>query len=155
MLQSAPSDYLTNLEGAIRDPPPPFPEYYFFYGTLKTPQNLKRILDLQEEPQMRKAQIIGYALAKWGDYPALIDGELSQIVSGYAYLVQSGEEAQKLQYYETNAYKVAPLWIYFTDDGIPAEVSGKGFAYAGDAKALLEQRFDRKLWALQMGDKLG
>lgn len=155
MLQSSPPDYLTNPEGAIRDLPPPFPVYYFFYVTLTNPRNLQSILDLQEEPQLRKAQIIGYALAKWGDYPALIDGEQGQIVSGYAYLVHSEEEARKLQYYETKAYKVTPLWIYFMDDGTPAEVSGKGFIYARDSRALLEQRFDRKLWALQMGDKLG
>lgn len=154
MLASAPDDYLTNLEGAIKDYPPEFPVYYFFYGTLTAPKNLQRILGLPEEPQLRKSQIVGYALAKWGDYPALIDDKQDQIVSGYAYLVQSEEEAQKLAYYETNAYKVAPLRITFTDDGSPARVRGKGFMYAGDAKALLEQRFDRKLWALQMGNKL-
>lgn len=155
MLESAPPDYLTNLEGAIRDLPPEFPVYYFFYGTLTNSQNLKRLLDLKEEPQLRKAQIVGYALAKWGDYPALIDGEQGQIVSGYAYLVCSEEEAQKLAYYETTAYTVAPLRITFTDGGDPAMISGKGFMYAGDAKALLEGRFDRKLWELQMGIKLG
>lgn len=136
-----------------------YPAYYFFYGTLTNPQNLKRILDLEEDPPMRKAEVIGYALAKWGDYPALIDGEQGQIISGYAYQVQSEGKAQKLMYYETNAYKAAPVWIYFRDgdddDDTTTKVPGKGFIYAGDPKALLEQRFDRKLWALQMGDKLG
>ncbi|KAN0073374.1 hypothetical protein V8E54_008594 [Elaphomyces granulatus] len=155
MLRSAPPDYLTNLEGTTRELPPEYPVYYFFYGTLTAATNLKRIIDLQEEPRLRKAQLIGYALSKWGDYPALIDGKQGQLVSGYAYLVQCEEEAQKLAYYETNAYKVASCWVFFTDGDEPSEAPGKTFMYAGDAKALLEQRFDRKLWTLQMGGKLG
>lgn len=157
MLESAPSDYLTNLEGATHELPPEYPVYYFFYGTLRAPATLKRILDLpeEEEPELRPAQIIGYALGKWGDYPALVDGEQGQVVSGSAYLVQSEEQAQKLAYYETRAYKVFPCRILFMDDKSPAAASGKTFMYAGDQKALLEQRFDRKLWALLMGGKLG
>ena len=146
MLESAPSDYLTNLEGAAHELPPEYPVYYFFYGTLRAPATLKRILDLpEEEPELRPAQIIGYALGKWGDYPALVDGEQGQVVSGSAYLVQSEEQAQKLAYYETRAYKVFPCRILFIDDKSPAAASGKTFMYAGDRKALLEQRFDRKL----------
>lgn len=157
MLRSAPPDYLTNLEGATQEHelPPEYPVYYFFYGTLTIPSTLKRIIDLREEPILRKAKVIGYALAKWGDYPAMIDGEQGQEVFGYAYLVQSEEEAQKLAYYETNAYRVQACWVFFTDDEEPSEAPGKTFMYAGDAQALLEQRFDRKLWTLQMGGKLG
>lgn len=110
MLRSAPPDYLTNLEGATRELPPEYPVYYFFYGTLTAAANLKRIMDLQEEPRLRKAQLIGYALSKGGDYPALIDGTQGQLVSGYAYLVKCEEEAQKLAHYETNAYRVAACW---------------------------------------------
>jgi gamma-glutamylcyclotransferase (GGCT)/AIG2-like uncharacterized protein YtfP len=55
--------------------------YYFFYETLSIAANLKRIIDLQE-PRLRKEKIIGYALAKWGDYPALINGKPGQEVSG-------------------------------------------------------------------------
>ncbi|OJJ46434.1 hypothetical protein ASPZODRAFT_66068, partial [Penicilliopsis zonata CBS 506.65] len=50
------------------------PLYYFFYGTLTSPATLQHILDLPTEPTLRKGKVIGYALAKWGDYPALIDG---------------------------------------------------------------------------------
>ncbi|KAJ5579894.1 uncharacterized protein N7459_005879 [Penicillium hispanicum] len=103
---------------------------------------------------MRKAKLIGYALAKWGDYPALIDGESGQEVPGYAYIVQNEEEAQKLTYYQTNAYEEAHCLIYFVDNEEPAEVPGKTFVYAGDANALLEQRFDRKLWLRRMNGKL-
>ena len=82
---------------------------------------------------------------------ALIDGKQGQLVSGYAYLVKCEEETQKLAHCETNAYRV----VFFTDGDEPSEAPGKTFMYAGDAKALLEQRFDRKLWTLQMGGKLG
>lgn len=153
-LESAPSDYLTNLEGAAHDLPPEYPVHYFLYGTLKAPTTLQRILDLPEEPKLRNAQILGYALAKWGDYPALINGETGQVVEGQVYLVQTEEQAKKLAYYETNAYKVSACRVFFTDNGSPAAVSGRTFMYAGDEKALLEQRFDRKLWALRIGGKL-
>ncbi|KAJ5528346.1 hypothetical protein N7513_012505 [Penicillium frequentans] len=69
---------------------------------------------------MQKAKVIGYELAKWGDYPTL-DGEPGQEIPGYAYIVQSEEEAQKLAYYVTNAYNPAPCLIYFVDNEEPAE----------------------------------
>ena len=157
MLKSAPADSLTNHEDTSLNPPPTFPVYYFFYGTLTDPQQLKWILDLplEEELHLWKSQVVGYATAKWGDYPALINGESGQVVSGYSYLVQSEEQVQKLAYYETKAYESRECWIFFMDDEAPGEVEGKTFMYAGDAKALLEKRFDRKLWERQMGEKLG
>lgn len=82
-------------------------------------------------------------------------------MDGYAYLVRGEEEAGKLAYYETSAYRVVDCLMRFVDgDGeeggrMGEVVSGKTFMYAGDATALLEQRFDRTLWALQIGRKLG
>ncbi|KAJ5710114.1 hypothetical protein N7493_009706 [Penicillium malachiteum] len=66
MLRSAPADYLTNIQEEQYVPPSKYPVYYFFYGTLTAPETLKRIIDLSDEPRMRKAKLIGYALAKWG-----------------------------------------------------------------------------------------
>ena len=132
-----------------------YPIFYFFYGTLTNPATLKRILDHETEPHLRPAQVTGYAVAKWGDYPALIESEAGQPVPGSAYLVRSEAEAQKLAHYETKAYMPVPCMIGFTDGGEPGEVSGMTFVYAGDAAALLEGRFDRKLWAREMGGKLG
>ncbi|KAB8218764.1 hypothetical protein BDV33DRAFT_205169 [Aspergillus novoparasiticus] len=152
MLQSAPPDYLLQRPQP-HDPPPQYPVYYFFYGALTKPTQLQRIIDLTEEPKLRKAEVIGYDIAKWGDYPALISGEQGQVVSGYAYPVQSAEEAGKLAEYETRAYKVASCCIFFQDGEKPKEVGGKVFMYAGDAQALLEGRLDRKLWERQMGGR--
>ncbi|OJJ68066.1 hypothetical protein ASPBRDRAFT_134923 [Aspergillus brasiliensis CBS 101740] len=134
---------------------PIYPIYYFFYGTLTSPTQVKRILDLPEEPPLRKAEVTGYAIAKWGDYPALINGNQEQVVTGSAYLVKSEEEARKLAHYETSAYEVADCLIFFKDGEEPDEADGKVFVYAGDAQALLEGRFDRKLWGKQMGGRLG
>ncbi|KAI1259044.1 hypothetical protein F5Y18DRAFT_411389 [Xylariaceae sp. FL1019] len=161
--EPGPSVYLASLEAAGPNfenvwsmPPregPPDPEWYFFYGTLTKPEILKHILDLADEPYLRPAKIIGYALSSWGQYPALIDGDTGQEVAGYAYLVKSTEDEEKLAYYETKAYRVSFCRICFTDSENEEmeEVSGKTFMYAGDADALKEGRFDRKLWEAQMG----
>lgn len=104
---------------------------------------------------MRKAKLVGHALGKWGDYPALIDGAPGQEVPGYAYIVQSEEEGRKLANYETNAYEEEHCLIYFVNEEEPVQAPGKTLKYAGDAKALLGLRFDRKLWLHQMAGKLG
>ncbi|EED18150.1 conserved hypothetical protein [Talaromyces stipitatus ATCC 10500] len=129
MLQSAPEDYLLQR-----------PEQRAF--SPKFPLHLS----CKESSTYRK----NHNTAKWGDYPALIDGKQGEVVTGYACIVQTKEEAQKLSYYETSAYEVVSCRIYFKDE----EVSKELLWYAGDTQALLEQRFDRKLWKLQMGDKL-
>lgn len=75
------------------------------------------------------------------------------VVAGYAYLVQSEEAARKLEHYETKAYRVTASRIWMTDNSEPVEVLGRTFKYAGDSEALLQGRFDRKLWARQMTEK--
>jgi hypothetical protein len=149
-LQSAPKDYLSTIPKIQYQAPVYEPVYYFFYGTLTQPETLKRILDLEEEPVLRRAQIVGYSLAKWGDYLTLLDGPPGNVVSGHAYMVRSSDDEWKLAYYETLAYKPASCRITFTGDAQPALVSGRTFMYAGDVAALREKRFDRTLWMRQM-----
>ena len=150
-LASAPPDFLTNLPNEPYDPLVFKPTYYFFYGTLTRPEVLSHILSLKETPVLRPASIEGYSLAMWGQYKTLLDGPPCNIVEGAAYQVQSEEDEEKLQYYETNAYEVAPCAIKLKNGGNPRIVIGKTFMYAGDAEALKAGRFDRKLWAKQMG----
>lgn len=130
------------------------PVYYFFYGTLTQPKILSHILDLKEEPVLRPAKLIGYALAHWGQYRALVNGEPGEEVTGSAYRVQSAEDESKLARYETNAYEAVPCDIKFTDGQDPAHEHGMTFRYAGDDEALKAGRFDRKLWERQTGTRL-
>ncbi|KAK8066892.1 hypothetical protein PG997_013639 [Apiospora hydei] len=165
-----PSQYLANLEVAGEEAiqqiltaphsphPPPPPQYepiqYFFYGTLKNPRVLADVLGVDETPLLRPAKIIGYTLTNWGDYKALIDGAPGEEVLGVACEITSAEHEHKLAYYETNTYCLAPCFIDFADGKEPKQVSGNTFMYAGDAVALQEGRFDRKLWECQMGTRL-
>lgn len=130
------------------------PTYYFFYGTLTRPEILSHILDLEQQPILRPAKLTGYALADWGQYRALVEGEPGQEVAGYAYLVQSIEDGLRLARYETDAYEAVPCDIRFTDGQEPAREHGMVFRYAGDDEALKAGRFDRKLWELRMGARL-
>lgn len=93
-------------------------------------------------------------MSSWGQYKALIDGDTDQEVVGCGFEVQSPEQEFKLAYYETSAYELAPYLIYFTDGREPTRVSKRTFVYAGDAEALKDGRFDRKLRELQMGMRL-
>ncbi|KAI1202267.1 hypothetical protein F5X97DRAFT_287120 [Nemania serpens] len=163
--EERPSTYLVFLEAAGPDfmntalhvpiaTQPIKPIWYFFYGTLTKPEILKHILDLDEEPVLRPAKIIGYELSSWGQYKALVDGEPGTEVSGFAYEVQTVDHEFKLARYETHAYRLHPCRIQFTDGRDPRELSGNTFMYAGDAAALRAGTFDRVLWEIQMGERL-
>lgn len=149
-----PADYLTRPIDKPLLEKPYKPIYYFFYGTLTQSKILRHVLDLQEEPVLRPAKLIGYALTNWGQYRALVNGKPGQEVTGYAYVVQSVEDELKLARYETNAYEATSCRIRFTDGREPAQEYGMTFKYAGDDEALKAGRFDRKLWELQMGTRL-
>lgn len=152
-LASAPDDWLSRPV----DPPKPYtyvPIHYFFYGTLTQPDLLKRILDLEQEPELRPGKVIGYSLSSWGQYKALVDGRPGEEVLGYAFLVESAEQEFKLARYETSAYELAPCMIFFADGKSPGQAQAKTFMYAGDSGALKDGRFDASLWELQMGMRL-
>ncbi|KAK8135501.1 hypothetical protein PG984_003441 [Apiospora sp. TS-2023a] len=167
-MDERPSQYMANLEAAgpeviqqiLTAPHPPRsperykPIHYFFYGTLKDPRVLAEVLGVEQAPALRAAKIIGYSLTNWGDYKALVDGRPGEEVVGVAGEISSAEDEHKLAYYETSAYRLAPVRIFFTDGQEPSQLSGKSFKYAGDAVALQEGRFDRELWELQMGTRL-
>ena len=86
---------------------------YFFYGTLKEPQTLSRILDkLVLQSALHAAYVVGYAIEMWGQYKALVTGPQGNIIEGMAYEEQSEEDEEKLAFYETSAYEVALCSIY-------------------------------------------
>lgn len=153
--ESTRADSLKRLiERPLVDEQPYKPVYYFFYGTLTQPKILSHILDLEEQPVLRPAKLTGYALARWGQYRALVDGEPGEEVTGHASLVHSAEDELKLARYETDAYEAVPCGIWFTDGGALTKEQGITFKYAGDDEALKEGRFDRKLWEVRMGVRL-
>ncbi|KAH6983433.1 hypothetical protein BKA56DRAFT_583695 [Ilyonectria sp. MPI-CAGE-AT-0026] len=152
-LASAPDDWLSQpIEVAEPTPYKYESIYYFFYGTLMRPDIIKGVLDLDADPVLREAKVVGYSLSSWGQYKALVDGESGEEVLGCAFEVQSPEHEFKLAYYEGNAYELAPCLIQFADG--KEHVQGKTFMYAGDSQALKDGRFDYKLWELQMGMRL-
>lgn len=73
--------------------------FYFFYGTLMDPNQLCRVFQSPDRPQLYPAQIVGYNCKLWRPYPALVDGPPGAIVCGMAYEVQSSAEEKGLQAY--------------------------------------------------------
>lgn len=155
-IQSFPKDYLTRpLEEREKAKPKIWQKsMYFFYGTLKEPQTLSRILDKPVlQSALHAAYVVGYSIEMWGQYKALVIGPQGDIIEGIAYEVQSEEDEEKLAFYETSAYEVAPCNIYLCAEeaGVePEKICGNTFKYAGDAQALKEGRWDRKLWLKNM-----
>jgi hypothetical protein len=66
--------------------------------------------------------------------------------------VQSPERRGRIRTctYETRAYIVESGMIYVIDSKSPVEVPGYTFKYAGDSKALEEDRSDHLLWEIQI-----
>jgi gamma-glutamylcyclotransferase (GGCT)/AIG2-like uncharacterized protein YtfP len=90
----------------------PLPGLYFFYGTLQHPELLQEVISLPSRPTLKPAYIIGYELKLWGQYPALID-KTGGDVEGSSYEVRTVADAERLQEYETKAYRAESCTIHF------------------------------------------
>ncbi|KAF2721382.1 hypothetical protein K431DRAFT_284978 [Polychaeton citri CBS 116435] len=114
-------------------PDPNLPEIgpYFVYGTLMDPSMLRDVLNLDYEPLLRPARIEGYHRRSWGQYPALVDGKCGQEVSGMVYNVTTHAHARRLVEYESSNYRVAPVYIDYTDETEPQRVIDWTFKYDG------------------------
>lgn len=115
--------------------PNQYPVWYFFYGNLARPDELRSRLGLTEPPMYVPAQVQGAAMRSWrGKYRALIDSEDSESfpswVDGSAYLVGSKAHEDVLRLYETEKYEVVRCRIYLRDcsDNV---VDGLVFRFAG------------------------
>lgn len=123
-------------------------EHYFFYGSLMDPSTLARILQLPSPPNLRPAQIVNFVTKLWGPYPAVVDGPTGSTVQGMAYEVQSSEEAERLQFYETEVYEPRACLIRLLDqDG--RKVAGKVFVWCANKGLLSEGKFDLKDWQMR------
>lgn len=125
--------------------------FYFVYGSLMDPSLLAEILDLDQEPIYRPAQIVGYRTGLWGQYPALCDGEIGQAVQGLVYEAMERKHAARLAQYETSAYRAAPVLIDFLDTKQPTQARGWSFLYNGRPNELSDGIFDLKTWLRQIG----
>src|SRR5690606_3067412 len=113
-----------------------YPVWYFFYGTLADAAFLVRLLSLSQKPRLRPASVEGGIMRTWaGRYPALIDADsLCKCIAGFAYLVESREHEEILQYYETKKYEVVRCSIRMYDD--IEVINGLTFRYVGDPQNL-------------------
>lgn len=132
---------------------------YFFYGTLTDPSMIRDILELEYEPELRPALIVGYKSKLWGQYPALLDARDS-VIEGAVYHVETVEHGERIAAYETKNYKTHPCRISYTDGKEPSEGIGYAFKFRGDQKDLSEGTFDLRVWLKRMGrhaavEKLG
>ncbi|KAA8652760.1 hypothetical protein EYZ11_013372 [Aspergillus tanneri] len=123
---------------------------YFFYGTLTDPSMIAEILNLEKEPELRPAFILGYKCRMWGQYPALVDAPGS-IVEGAVYLVRTAEDGEKLAAYETRNYCTESCLIRYSDNKGPSQDLGYTFKFAGNPNDLSEGTFDLRTWLKMMG----
>jgi gamma-glutamylcyclotransferase (GGCT)/AIG2-like uncharacterized protein YtfP len=109
-------------------PPRPFqPKFFFLYGTLMDPKTLAAVLDLDAQPQLQPAKVVGYHYKMWGGYPALFSGPTGAEVEGVAFKVHSAEQTQRLQDYETKYYDDISCFIRLADG---SRVLGKTFIWS-------------------------
>lgn len=110
-----------------------------------------KVLNLPEKPILRPAELIGYPLKLWGQYPALVDGPAGAVVEGMGCEIESERHAEKLVRYETRAYRPAPCPIRFTDRQEPGEVSGTTFEFVGNTMDVDNGKFDFVVWLPRIG----
>ncbi len=121
-------------------------QYYFFYGTLMDPTTLSKVLNNVTRAQVHPTKVIGYSCMLWSSYPALLPGFPGKTVYGMAYEIQSREEAEKLQAYETDNYRAESCLIDLNDG---RQVRGKTFVWGADTALLKEGVFDLKDWQMK------
>ncbi len=118
--------------------------WLFLYGTLMDPEVLQSILSLSEPPQLRNATVRGFRLKMWGIYPALVraSDRISGELKGKAYWLETWEQLEKLEAYETKAYQWC-LCDIILEDGTKVE-NARTFRWAAspEDKELEEGRFD-------------
>lgn len=114
---------------------------------------LADVLELDHEPTLRPAKLVGYSCRLWGQYPAMQQGPQDVAVPGAVYPVQSTNDGKRLAEYETNSYSIEACLMQYTDGKEPAEDMGHVFMFAGNPRDLEEGDFDLATWLKRMGRK--
>jgi gamma-glutamylcyclotransferase (GGCT)/AIG2-like uncharacterized protein YtfP len=129
---------LVNLDLRFR------PMYFFFYGSHMDPIQLKNVLQLDHQHSTTPATIVqGYTYKLWGQYPALLDGLPGATVKGVSYYVQTQEEKDRLEAYETKNYVTVGCLIELEDR---TKVYGLTFKWASDTSLLRDGTFSLREW---------
>lgn len=112
---------------------------FFFYGTLTDPELLTQVLNRSEKPELAHAVIRDHGMSYWGDYPAAVQRNADHPIDGVICKIESDEELELLEAYETDMYRVdtCTAWL---DDG--TEICGSLFVWDGDESLLRESRKD-------------
>lgn len=127
------------------------PEPFFFYGTLSDPLKLQEVLQLPSPPVLTPGKIKSYAIKLWGQYPALVEGPMSNILHGMTYMIETEEQVKILQEYETKAYKLRGVLINI--DG--KRVSGSTFMWAKrDTSELTDGTWSLEEWKRDVEEEM-
>ncbi|KAH7382248.1 hypothetical protein BKA66DRAFT_586123 [Pyrenochaeta sp. MPI-SDFR-AT-0127] len=117
------------------------PCHMFFYGSLMDSEVLGAVLKLSETPITRPATVSGFSIRMWGIYPALIPSVPGKVL-GTVWKIDSEAHFERLQAYETGAYK----WLECDATLENGEVlkDCRTFCWAGDSnsKELEDGSFD-------------
>ena len=135
---------------------PPPPKIWFFYGSLMDPSTLQSVLSLAERPTLRPANLPGYHLKMWGQYPALIDARPMLTVPGMVFEADEHDRSEdilaKLQAYEGDNYKYRTCLVEIVgQEGEDVEAST--FQWCGDTAELKEGSFDLKDYQMSKLEK--
>lgn len=112
----------------------PFTEkWFFFYGTLTNPETLMRVLKRSEKPELPHAIVFGREILYWGQYPAAVQGAADHPIDGVVCKIETQEELDRLQAYETKMYQPEGCTAWLDDD---TEILGFLFVWDGDTELL-------------------
>lgn len=120
------------------------PTYFFLYGSLMDPAQLRKVLRDIDWPTLHPVSIVGWKIMMWGQYPALVV-KPGNMVEGVALKITKQSHIDLLRQYETEAYKVVGCCLNFKSGN---EVDGRTFVFDGEMSALKEGTFDLKDWQM-------
>jgi gamma-glutamylcyclotransferase (GGCT)/AIG2-like uncharacterized protein YtfP len=155
MRSNSPSRYFpSRVPHPLTEGPPPI-GLYFFYGSLQDPGLLEDILNLKDAPTLYPAIIKGYKCKLWGQYPALMKGDLEDIVKGAAYEVKTVGDAERLANYEGPSYTTISCIVQYNSSEVLTQAEGHAFLFVGNERDLSEGLFDLRCWMERRALKKG
>ncbi|TAQ88340.1 hypothetical protein B7494_g3354 [Chlorociboria aeruginascens] len=96
---------------------------FFFYGTLTDPLRLQDVLQLPTPRVLKPARVTSLKIMLWGQYPALVNGPHNSYVDGVAYLVETKEQQDMLEYCNTDIYNPEGVLITVEEEVVARRTS--------------------------------